>query len=51
MFKKYQLRSYNFRLVILLIVTSIYGIATLTVPIHPIPSNSVRDFSSHFLSW
>ena len=29
MFKKYQLRSYNFRLVILLIVTSVYGIAVI----------------------
>jgi rod shape determining protein RodA len=29
MFKKYQLRSYNIRLVILLIVTSVYGIAVI----------------------
>lgn len=29
MFKKYQLRSYNIRLVIVLVVTSIYGIAAI----------------------
>jgi rod shape determining protein RodA len=29
MFKKYQLRSYNIRLVIVLIVTSVYGIAVI----------------------
>ena len=29
MLKKYQLRSYNFRLVILLIVTSVFGIVVI----------------------
>ena len=29
MFKKYQLRSYNIRLVIVLVVTSVFGIAVI----------------------
>ena len=59
MFKKYQLRSYNFRLVILLIVTSVYGIAVINsadssytikqcAGSHCTDFNAAKSFNNHF---